>query len=842
MREKTDGTYLHARALRAFALGVLMPGLVFLCAAAMLKLWPFGGNVQTDPDLIHQYFPFAAELRRKLAGGELPFFSFCGGLGYNLWATVAYYAASPLNLLLALVPESGVCDFVMAMILFKCALCGGTLAWYLVRSEGAGCPIAVSFGTLFALSNYLLGYKFNVMWLDSIAVTPLIMYGIECIVRGKRGGVYLFSLFYALWCNFYIGYMLCLFACLYFLLVLFLEQGQDLQTRLRRAGRFALCSLAGGGMTSTLLLPAWFALRATGSSVSRHGPSEWLYNKDLSFLLAHYEDRGSILTSYDRGQVHLYCGVIVLLLFALYLANRGIRRRERFAFGGLILFFLLCFSVAPLNYVWHGFHLVQGLPNRFAFLYLVVLLKLCCRSLLRLDAVTPRGFCLAVGSVLALTAGLCLQRMLRGQDGSLVISLGLLTLYALLLGLKRAGLGPERRVSLLLCVLMIAESAGHALKDFREQGSSGEAFYTAYQRDFQTLMRRTGEKSFFRSEIDSRSMLNFPAYAGANGIALYSSAISDSLCRFMSSLNVSKGNNMVLYRGVPKPVLDLLGVKYVVSGNVSAATWNGLKKANALGRKNLYRNGEALSLGYLVSERILDWRPGGEGMKSLNDLALLCAGVEELYSPGERFTGKSGEACFFDIPEGGELCVALDGAPEEVKWTTPEYSRQFDRRGDQLSSTRLLLPASSPAAPGRAELQVTTGGAPIYTGTVYIRSEEGYRRLTEALSAHQLQNVRALGTTLTGEISADRSDILLLTLLYDRGWRVELDGRKAEPLEIGGALTGVAVGPGEHRLRMYYVPQGFDAGVLLTAAAAALAFLLLRRDKRCRRDPESRTE
>lgn len=109
--------------------------------------------------------------------------------------------------MLALIPESGVCDFVMVMILFKCALCGGTLSWYLYRSEGAGCPIAVSFGTMFALSNYLLGYKFNVMWLDSIAVTPLVMYGIESIVRGKRGGVYLFSLFYGLWCNFYMYYV-----------------------------------------------------------------------------------------------------------------------------------------------------------------------------------------------------------------------------------------------------------------------------------------------------------------------------------------------------------------------------------------------------------------------------------------------------------------------------------------------------------------------------------------------------------------------------------------------------------------------------------------------------------
>ena len=834
MRVEANRTGPRAGALRAFALGVLVPGLVFLCAAAMLNLWPFGNNVQTDPDLIHQYYPFAAELRRKLAGGELPFFSFSGGLGYNLWLNIAYYAASPLYLLLPLIPESGVCDFVMCMILFKCALCGGTLAWYLYRSEGAGCPVAVSFGTLFALSNYLLGYKFNVMWLDSIAVTPLVMYGIESIVRGKRGGIYLFSLFFALWCNFYIGYMLCLFSCLYFLLLLFLEQGQGTRTGLRRAGRFALCSLAGGGMASTMLLPAWVALRATASSLNSQRPTQWLYNRDLSFLLAHYADRGSILTSYDRGQVHLYCGVIVLLLFALYLANSGIRRRERLAFGGLIFFFLLCFSTAPLIYVWHGFHLEAGLPNRFAFLYIVVLLKLCCRSLLRLDTVTPRRFWIAVGSMLALTAGLCLRRMLHGQDNSLLLSLGLLAVYALLLALKRAGLEPARRASLLLCALMITEAAGHAITDFRARGSSGEGYYTAYQRDFQTLMSRTGENTFYRSEVDSRSMLNFPAYVGANGIALYSSTIGNSFCRLMRSLKVSTGPNMVLYRGVPKPVLDLLGVKYTVSANVSAETWNGLKKTVSLNGKNVYRNDEALSLGYLVPESILDWRPAERGMQGLNDFAFLCAGVEALYSPGERFTANAGAPCLFDIPEGGEICVELSGTPEKIEWKTPEYTRQFDRRGDLLSSTNLLLPASS-AAPGQTELIVTTGGAPIYTGTVYTRSEEGYRRLIETLSAHQLRNVRALGTTLTGEIRADRRGILLLTLPYDRSWRAEVDGQRAELLEIGGALTGVAIGPGEHRLHMYYVPQGFDEGVLLTAAAAALAFLLLRRESAANR-------
>ena len=58
-------------------------------------------------------------------------YSFSAGLGYNFWATWAYYLASPLNFLIALVPTQNVCDFMDLMILIKIGLCGGCMTWYL---------------------------------------------------------------------------------------------------------------------------------------------------------------------------------------------------------------------------------------------------------------------------------------------------------------------------------------------------------------------------------------------------------------------------------------------------------------------------------------------------------------------------------------------------------------------------------------------------------------------------------------------------------------------------------------------------------------------------------------
>ena len=66
--------------------------------------------------------------------------------------------------------------------------------------------------------------------------------------------------------------------------------------------------------------------------------------------------------------LNVYCGISTVILAILYLFDYKIKIRERAAHLGLCALLLLSFAWNILNYIWHGFHIQNGLPNRFAFI------------------------------------------------------------------------------------------------------------------------------------------------------------------------------------------------------------------------------------------------------------------------------------------------------------------------------------------------------------------------------------------------------------------------------------------------------------------------------------------
>lgn len=217
------------RSARYFWLGFAVTAAFMFAGFIAIGVWPFGDGTVLIIDSLHQYLPFYTDFHEKLVHRSSLLYSFSAGLGYNFWATYAYYLASPTNFLIALVPKANVCDFMDYSILVKVALCGGIFTWYLYRRRRRSGLFPVAFGTMYALSFYMIGYYFNLMWLDSIAMLPLIMKGIEQICGigddgrmddSSDGRLYGLALFYGLWCNYYIGFMLCLFSVLYYIVCL----------------------------------------------------------------------------------------------------------------------------------------------------------------------------------------------------------------------------------------------------------------------------------------------------------------------------------------------------------------------------------------------------------------------------------------------------------------------------------------------------------------------------------------------------------------------------------------------------------------------------------------------
>ena len=115
--------------------GFLIPSLTVAASFAGNGVFPFGDHGVLIIDSLHQYLPFFTEFHEKLVNSESLLYSFGGGLGYNFWATFAYYLASPLNFLVSLFPKEHMMDVMALFIVLKIGLCGLTMTWYFTERE-----------------------------------------------------------------------------------------------------------------------------------------------------------------------------------------------------------------------------------------------------------------------------------------------------------------------------------------------------------------------------------------------------------------------------------------------------------------------------------------------------------------------------------------------------------------------------------------------------------------------------------------------------------------------------------------------------------------------------------
>ncbi len=117
--------------LPAIIVFLLMMFLVMLAGVA-----PFGTNSLSSIDSMHQYVPFFSDYQRKMRGMEGLFYSWNIGMGQNFMALFLYYIASPLNLLLVIVPRSGIFAVFTFLVIFKLAFSAGAFGYWLSRRRG----------------------------------------------------------------------------------------------------------------------------------------------------------------------------------------------------------------------------------------------------------------------------------------------------------------------------------------------------------------------------------------------------------------------------------------------------------------------------------------------------------------------------------------------------------------------------------------------------------------------------------------------------------------------------------------------------------------------------------
>ena len=422
------------------ALSFALPFLGMLLLMAFSRYTPFGNHAMLYSDMWHQYYPFFVNFRKMLLSGESLLFNWDLGLGLNYWGLMAYYLASPLNLLCVLLPEGWSLGYFCLLPALKMGFAGLFFGIFLKKAFGRNDYSVPLFSAFYALCAWAMGYQWNLMWLDSFAILPLIMLGMLGLLREKKFVLYTLSLFLAVSINYYIGFFLCLFIILVFLCYE-IAYFPGIKGFFRDTGRILFFSGLAAMLCAIVLLPTLDSLQST-SSAAIEFPEDFSLNIVKSgtytdavnawnaykagpnlglWFVALFKSippiwegmkqvlsnqNGGVAPTMVNGLPNIFCGVLTNLLAILYLFNRRIRVREKLCAVFLLLFLNLSFILRQLDFIWHGFHFPNSIPDRFSFLYSFVLVFMAYRAWDKRKAFRPwqigcgllLSLCLAIGN------------------------------------------------------------------------------------------------------------------------------------------------------------------------------------------------------------------------------------------------------------------------------------------------------------------------------------------------------------------------------------------------------------------------------------------------------------
>ena len=867
----------------ALALAFAIPCVGMLFVMLISQYEPFGDYSMLYSDMYHQYYPFFVAFRDALRSGESLLYSWSVGLGMDYLGLISYYLASPLNLLSVLVPESWLLEYFSLLVPIKLGLAGLFFAIFLKKMFNREDISIAIFGALYGLCAWALGYQWNIMWLDTFALLPLVALGTVALLRDKKFILYTLTLFLSIFANYYIGFFTCIFVLLLFF-VYEICRWKGFKRFFLDLGRIALFSVLAIGMTAILELPAFAALQTTQSSVNQF-PKGFRMNiadentwKGLLDAMRKVVGNmgGGIEPTFKEGLPNLYCGVSSIMLAFLYLTSRDVKLRDKLCSVVLLVFFMLSFILRQLDYIWHGFHFTNMIPYRFSFLFSFVLLYMAYRAWLLRHSFKLWQILAAVFLSLGIFA--CSEEVENWVF--LLYNLGFLALYAgaLIYGTvaKKLPEDAERREVarheaskvrrrqysgiVLLAVMGIELLCNLVSFGIHFDGTSVSNYprgttYTASV--IRYMKEREDDTLFFRAETTHSQTLNDGALNGYNGVSAFTSSANVKVTQFMQTLGYGAKNtyNRYCYEEA-SPVSNLfLSLKYMIErqGKDKSSTY--FKEINRFGQAVLLQNNYYLPLGFLAEAELadLEFNINNNGFQFQNELISTASGIQgDVWRvlSGDNLTIEGFDVTITDQNSSGYCAYKADLGSSTVVYTYTVDTDGFmcisvnlpkrndvaiwvngEQRYTEAISLPQMLAVGDVSMGDVVELKMTcktAGESSTMTISAAVLNQARFEQCYEALSASTLELTEFSSTEVVGTIDCDRDGLLYTSIPQNGNWCVEVDGEAAEAVTVGEAMTAVLLTEGTHEVRFYYHNAAFSLGwkisLACTAVFAALAW------------------
>ena len=796
---------------------------------------PFGNRTILTSDLFHQYAVFIAELCDKFANGESIIYSIQNGLGMPFIGNIVTYMLSPFNLIIVLFGKNNIQSSIAIIILLKTILSAFTFTFAIKRllktsNEKLLIPMAI----LYALSSYFLAYYWNIMWMDALYMLPLIILGIYSLIHEKKFLLYTISLFYSIFVNYYMGFMLCIASCVFYLFFYITKENKfEIKDFIKTSFNFAKWSTCAGIVAIGLLLPGLMLLTnssATGDTLSTLGlsfsPITFISNH-LSFTTVSFRTT----TEYGYALPNVYCGLITLLLIPIYFLSKNISKKEKIISAIIIAFFYLSFAFNGLNFIWHALHMPNDLPHRFSYIYIFFILFIAIKGLINVESINKKTL---ITSTITTTIVLVIFAIISAPNKTALtifstILLGAIYIIWLMLYNKNT---TKKWLPIALTIVVLLELF-----------IPYKTFMTTYSKDmlyrYETAVKSFQEKikennnEFYRMELTEFALLNPSSIYNYYGISSFSSMNYETVSYLQKKLGIcSNGQNSNQYL-IQTPIYNMMmSVNYLLdtSSTIPVDTnyfteifnENGISGYESKYKTNIgfatfnpdkwnYENESPFAVQESFANMITNSNDIYFDYHTMNSVSGNHINITPINDTKYNYTLKDGQDKHIVL----STTISQDGA-YYAYMSNKQFAIQYTINDETIihygpTSYPYVASLGNLTTGDKIEVKIVPRNGAPETSTIDFYLCSINPQMTEKMH----NNIQENGMLIVDEISDtyikasinSKTEYIYTSIPYDKYWEVYVDGEiipHEELLQYGGALIGIKTTVGEHTIEFQY--------------------------------------